>query len=245
MVSVTSGSAACTSSRTWRHRSCCQAGSVRMYSSMRESVWYVLMPSLYHELILPTTLPRLRFASGMMQGRPRTHHANDAAASTLRVRHDAKKTPNSRDFCEISERASEEKIFRCARGKLEARHSGSKRSTRSIKKGSSMLHINFLAVVMAAVLAFAASAIWYIVFGKELAKVSPAFAEGLQKRQPWKMLAVIAQSLVIALVLEYFLGLIGTVDWVGAIGIGVLLWIGFSAMQWVGSIMWENVPFKM
>ena len=59
------------------------------------------------------------------------------------------------------------------------------------------------------------------------------------------MLVVIAQSLVIALILAYFLGLIGNVDWWGAIRIGVLLWIGLSAMQWVDSIMWEKVPFKM
>ena len=108
-----------------------------------------------------------------------------------------------------------------------------------------MLGINFLAVVVAAVAAFVVSLVWYIVFGKELAKVSTAFAEGQRKRQPWKMLAVIAQSLVLALVLAYFLGLIGNVDWMGAIRIGVLLWIGLSAVQWVGSIMWEKVPLKM
>lgn len=105
--------------------------------------------------------------------------------------------------------------------------------------------INYLAVVVAAVAAFVASSLWYIVFGKELAKVSAAFAEALQKRQPWKMLVVIVQSLVIALVLAYFIGLIGGVGWIGAVGVGVLLWIGLSAMQWVGSILWEKVPVKM
>lgn len=108
-----------------------------------------------------------------------------------------------------------------------------------------MLGINVLAVVVAAALAFVASSVWYIVFGKELAKVSAAFAEGLQKRQPWKLLGVFMTSLVLALVLASFLGLIGKVDWLGALGVGVLLWIGLSAMQWVGSIMWENVPVKM
>jgi hypothetical protein len=108
-----------------------------------------------------------------------------------------------------------------------------------------MLDINFLAVVVAAVAAFVASLVWYIVFGKELAKVSTAFAEGLRKRQPWKMLVVLVQSLVLALVLAYFIGLIGNVDWMGAVRIGVLLWIGLSAVQWVGSIMWEKVPLKM
>lgn len=101
--------------------------------------------------------------------------------------------------------------------------------------------INFLAVVVAAALAFVASAVWYIVFGKQLATVSAAFAQGLQKRQPWKLLGVMAQSLVLA----YLLGLVGKVDWLGALGVGVLLWIGLAAMQWVGSLMWENVPVKM
>jgi hypothetical protein len=113
------------------------------------------------------------------------------------------------------------------------------------KKGSCMLGINFLAVVVAAVAAFVVSSVWYIVFGKELAKVSAAFAEALQKPQPWKMLVVIVQSLVLALVLAYFIGLIGDVGWMGAVRVGVLLWIGLSAMQWVGSIMWEKVPWKM
>jgi hypothetical protein len=105
--------------------------------------------------------------------------------------------------------------------------------------------INVLAVIVAALAAFVASAVWYIVFGKELAKVSAAFAKGLQQWQPWKMLVVITQSLVLALVLAFFLGLVGKIDWLGALGVGVLLWIGLAAMQWVGSILWENVPLKM
>jgi hypothetical protein len=105
--------------------------------------------------------------------------------------------------------------------------------------------INFLAVVVAALAAFVASVVWYIVFGKELEKVSSAFAEALQQRQPWKQLVVLVESLVLALVLAYFIGLIGDVDWLGALGVGVLLWIGLSAMQWVGSIVWEKAPVKL
>ena len=108
-----------------------------------------------------------------------------------------------------------------------------------------MLGINYWAVVVAAVAAFVASSVWYIVFGKELATASAAFAEVRQKPQPWKMLGVLVTSLVLALVLAYFLGLIGNVDWVGAVRVGVLLWIGLAAMQWVGSMLWENVPLKM
>ena len=106
-----------------------------------------------------------------------------------------------------------------------------------------MLAINFLAVVVAAVLAFVASSVWYAIFGKELAKVSSAFAEGLRKRQPWKLLVVLLQSLVLAL--AYLLKLIGRIDGLSALGIGVFLWFGLSALQWVGSMLWENVPVKM
>ncbi len=105
--------------------------------------------------------------------------------------------------------------------------------------------INYLAVIVAAIAAFVTSAVWYMVFGKELAKVSAAFAEGRQKPQPWKMLVVIAQSFVIALVLAYVLGLIGTRDWIGGLRTGVVLWLGLAAMQWVGSMLWEKVPLKM
>lgn len=80
---------------------------------------------------------------------------------------------------------------------------------------------------------------------QELAKASAAFAEVMQKRQPWKMLVVIVQSLILALVLAYFIGLIGGVNWMSAVRVGLLLWIGLSAVQWLGSIMWENVPVKM
>ncbi len=91
--------------------------------------------------------------------------------------------------------------------------------------------INWWAITVAALVAFVASSAWYIVLGKELATVSPAFAEGLQKRQPWKILFVIAEHLVIALVLAYFIGRLGKVDWLGAVGIGVLLWVGLSVKE--------------
>ncbi len=55
-----------------------------------------------------------------------------------------------------------------------------------------MVEINYLAVIVAAVAVFVVSAIWYTVFGSELAKVSAAFAG--QKPAPWKMLVVVAQS---------------------------------------------------
>jgi hypothetical protein len=103
--------------------------------------------------------------------------------------------------------------------------------------------MNFLAILVAALAAFAASSVWYMAFGNKLAKVSPAFAA--QKPAAWKMLVVVAQNLVLAYVLAYFMTLIEGVTWIHAIQTGVILWVGLSAMQWVGSMVWEKVPLKM
>jgi hypothetical protein len=85
--------------------------------------------------------------------------------------------------------------------------------------------------------------VWYAVLGKELSKVSPAFAEASKQRpEPWKMGVVIAQGIVIASVISYIIGVVSFVD---ALQLSFLLWLGLAAMQWVGSMVWEKVPLKM
>ncbi|HEU5384219.1 MAG TPA: DUF1761 domain-containing protein [Ktedonobacteraceae bacterium] len=34
-------------------------------------------------------------------------------------------------------------------------------------------------------------------------------------------------------------------DWLGAVLIGILLWVGLSAMQLISSMVWEKVPLKL
>ena len=109
-----------------------------------------------------------------------------------------------------------------------------------------MLKMNYLAVIVAALAAFVGSSVWYAVFGKALAKVSPVFAE-LQAQKPaaWRLLAVFGGSVVLSFVVAYVVGLRENVTWVGAVGTGFLLWLGLSAVQWLSSIVWEKVPFTM
>ena len=105
--------------------------------------------------------------------------------------------------------------------------------------------VNYIAIVVAALVAFVGSFVWYMVFGKELATVSKAFAESLQQnRQPWKMLFVFGEHIVIALVLAYLVARAGIAGWADAALLGFLLWLGLSAMQWVSSIVYEKEPVK-
>lgn len=109
-----------------------------------------------------------------------------------------------------------------------------------------MANVNYLAVIVAAVAAFVASSVWYIVFGVELAKVSPAFAELQTQKQPaWKPLVVLLGSLVLAFVVAYIIGLRQDTRLLDALRIGGLLWLGLSAVQWVSSMLWEKVPVHM
>jgi Protein of unknown function (DUF1761) len=109
-----------------------------------------------------------------------------------------------------------------------------------------MPKLNYWAVIVATVVAFVGSSVWYVVFGNELAKVSPVFAE-LQAQKPaaWRMIAVFAGSLVLSFVVAYLIGLKEDVTWMGAVGIGCLLWLGLSAVQWMSSMVWEKVPLTM
>ncbi len=107
-----------------------------------------------------------------------------------------------------------------------------------------MLRISIVAIVVAAGAAFVASTIWYIVFGKALRQLSPSFAD-MKKAPLWKKVAVVVQSLVIALVVASLTALLNITSWTNAVSLAVWLWIGFSAMQWAGSILWENVPLKL
>jgi hypothetical protein len=113
-------------------------------------------------------------------------------------------------------------------------------------KGQSMRRINYLAVLVAAVAAFVASSVWYTIFANasmELRGIDPATAADVGT-PAWTMLFVVVQSLVVALMLAYFVGHLGIVDWKGAVRLGALVWI-FPGMILLSSVVHENVPLML
>ena len=111
-----------------------------------------------------------------------------------------------------------------------------------------MNEINYFAVGAAAVAAFVVSTGWYIVFTDALMKLRGAKADTnaeMEKPQPWKMLIEILRSLVLGYVLARFVALLDVVDWVGAVQLGIWLWIGFPLVLLAGSVLWENIPWRL
>lgn len=107
-----------------------------------------------------------------------------------------------------------------------------------------MSDINYLAVAVAAVAAFILSALWYAAFGRQLAELDDAYAEpgGMPA---WKVVVELVRSLVVATVLAWLAVGIDVTDWAGAVGLGLAAWIGFPVVLLTGSVIHENVPWKL
>jgi hypothetical protein len=104
--------------------------------------------------------------------------------------------------------------------------------------------LNYLAVVVATVVAFVGSAVWYMVFSKQRAALSSAAAT--QTRPSPKMIIIeLVRTLVLAVVLALLVARLGVADWTGAVGLALALWIGFPVILLSGSVIYENVPWKL
>jgi Protein of unknown function (DUF1761) len=106
-----------------------------------------------------------------------------------------------------------------------------------------MQEMNYLAVVVAAVVAFVASAVWYTLFANPMANLSNT-GSAESGTSIWTMLFVIAQSLVVALMVAYFVSRLGISTFAGAAGFGALVWI-FPAAILLGSVVHEGVPLAL
>lgn len=112
-----------------------------------------------------------------------------------------------------------------------------------------MLGMNYLAVVVAAVAAFVVGAVWYspFLFGNAWMKLSGMDPGAMANTTPplGTLVAEFVRCLVVAYVLARLVVLLGVVDWMGATRLGVWLWIGFPVTLLAGSVIHENVPWKL
>jgi hypothetical protein len=105
--------------------------------------------------------------------------------------------------------------------------------------------VNPVALVVATVAAFVASTIRYIVFGKQRAKLLGRDPGTVGRPPPWKVLAELARNVIIAYAVTRLVMIPGAVAGLGTVGLAISLWVGFPVMILIGSVMWENVPWKL
>ncbi len=106
------------------------------------------------------------------------------------------------------------------------------------------MHLNYLAIIVAAIAVFVFAAGYYIVLARQRATLSPAAAA--RSRPPaWLMGLELLKSLVVAAVVAGLVALAGIADVGGALKLALALWVAFPVVLLVGSVTQENVPWKL
>jgi hypothetical protein len=109
--------------------------------------------------------------------------------------------------------------------------------------------MNYLAVVVAAVAAFVVGAVWYspLLFARAYMQVrgmNPDTMADMRPR-PRELLGELLKNLVVAVVLAHFVVRLGVVGLIGALQLGLWVWVGFQAMLLMGAVLHERMPWKL
>ena len=107
-----------------------------------------------------------------------------------------------------------------------------------------MPDLNLLAVLAASIAAFVLGATYYAVLGDQLAQVSDAAAAGGQPA-PWKLAVEFLRCLIIAAVAAGLASRGEINEWSGGLLLGLVLWIGFPFVLWMGAMIHEDAPLKL
>jgi hypothetical protein len=113
-----------------------------------------------------------------------------------------------------------------------------------------MVHVNLLAVLVAAVTVFVLGWLWYspLLFYKSwmrLRGLDPVAAMAEAKMPGGKLLIELARCFVLAYVIARLVVQLGVTSWMGAAHFGLFMWIGFPVIILTGSVLWENIPWKV
>jgi hypothetical protein len=99
-------------------------------------------------------------------------------------------------------------------------------------------------IVVAAVAAFVLSSLWYMLFGRRLAALSPAYATGARPSSPVVALEFL-RSLAVAAVLAVLAAGVDTETWLQGAGLGLVAWAGFPLVILAGSVLHEQYAWPL
>src|SRR2546428_9344755 len=110
-----------------------------------------------------------------------------------------------------------------------------------------MVHVNYVAVLVAAVAVFVLGWLWYspLLFYKpwmRLRGMDPVAAMAGAKMPAGKLLIELLRCLVLAYVIARFVARLEVSSWVEAGAFGPLPWDGVPGSRLRGSVLWANVP---
>jgi hypothetical protein len=111
-----------------------------------------------------------------------------------------------------------------------------------------MKDVNLLAVFVATIAAFLLSGAWYALLGETMMRLQgkePDPNDPSQRMPPWKIAVELLRSLVVAFVLANIFVRLGVGNLTEALTYGLWLWLAFPLILLVGSVIHDNVSWKL
>lgn len=107
-----------------------------------------------------------------------------------------------------------------------------------------MPDVNLFAVAAGGVALLLIGAVYYAALGDQLGRVSNADADVAQM-PPWKIAVELVRCLILAAIVAG-LAVEAEIDsWTGGLLLGLVLWIGFPFVLWVGAVIHERTPVRL
>ena len=107
-----------------------------------------------------------------------------------------------------------------------------------------MPDIDPVVILVATAVCFALGAVYYGVLGTRLAELSGAAGSGV-KAPPWALVVEVLRCLVLAAVVAGLTAQARVDGLTGGLVLGLVLWIGFPVVLWVGAIVHENIRWRL
>src|SRR5205807_4092938 len=113
-----------------------------------------------------------------------------------------------------------------------------------------MIAVNYLAVLVSAVAIFVLGWLWYspLLFFKPWMRLrgkDPEAAMANPKMPVGKLVVELARCLILAYAVAELAGLLQVHRFLGAVHVGVFLWVAFPVILLTGSVVWDEVPWKV
>jgi uncharacterized protein DUF1761 len=109
-----------------------------------------------------------------------------------------------------------------------------------------MPSLNYLAIAVAGIAGVVTASLYYILFSRQLQRLSPAARAGAGTRPPaWQIAAELLKHLLIAAVVAGFLAMSGIADGPGAATAALALWAGFPVTLLLGSVVHEGTSWRL
>jgi Protein of unknown function (DUF1761) len=107
--------------------------------------------------------------------------------------------------------------------------------------------VSYWAIGVAAVAALVVSSVWYIALGDVYLELLQGIDSPAAQADPSVAAAVgqVVRNLVVASALAYLLRRLQVGTWAGALGVGLVVWLGFQAMAVLGSVLHEQYPLGL